>query len=207
MRLSFCLGVLLGMLLSSCKDNPATYSVGTGNGTIYGYVYLMDSTSGFEVSPRDFTGAEISIQNGAQYTLCDIDGQYSLQSVPNGSFDLVFSKEGFAVHKDVGHQFNPLNGTETEYYQTVRLYQIRRLTPDIVLRPFESDSGADTPYTVAQFSSRILDSLLPPIPQNPFVKIYFGKTSSISPLDPNSFFYSTDFVQAYFLIATIPIYR
>src|SRR5438270_12004760 len=120
MRLSFCLGVLLAMLFSSCKDNPATYAVGTGNGTIYGYVYLMDSTSGFEVSPRDFSGAKISIQNGAQYTLCDIDGQYSLQQVPGGMFDFVFSKKGFALNKMLGHQFNRLSGTAKDIYQTCR---------------------------------------------------------------------------------------
>jgi hypothetical protein len=197
-------------LLSSCKDTSSNYSVGTGNGNIYSYVYLLDSNSGQEIQPRDFSGIRISIIGGPQSTLTNLDGQFELQSVPTtGAFTMIFTKEGFAEKRDIDHVFNPGSyGSLIEYYSTVKLFQIRRLTPNLVLRPFQSESGADTPYSRAIYTSRIMDSLEHGT-YSGYMKIYFGKTESISADIPNSYLFATPQIQAEAEagVATTPIYR
>jgi hypothetical protein len=202
MRLRLLL--LFVMFFCACKYEGT--SVGIGKGTIYGYVYLHDSIYGNDVNPRDFSGIRISIEDGSQQTTTDYDGQYSLKGIPDKKFSLSFSRPGFGMHKDVNHLFSPLTGTETEYYPTVRLYTIRKLTPNLVLRPFTSDTSS----TRAIFSARVLDSqYFNNQGAYPSVKLYFGKTSSLSAFDPNSFQYQSEFVQISDgnNIATIPVYR
>src|SRR5438477_548899 len=72
-----------------------------------------------------------------------------------------------------------------------------------------SDAAVDTPDTVAVFSSRIIDTLPKNQQFNGYIKIYFGKTHDISPLDPYSYQYMTEFTAADLEsgIATIRIYR
>ena len=202
--------IFLNALLASCKDT-GTSSVGTGNGNIYSYVSLLDSVNSDDIIPRDFSSVRISIQDGPQSTYTDKDGQFELASVPtSGAFTLVFSKNGFAEERDIGHIFTPSQpGSLIEFYNTVRMYQIRHLTPDIVLRPFQSETGADTPYTRAIFSGRIIDSIGNNQQYSGYIKFYFGKSELLSAENPNTYLYETPFteVDAESGIAAIGIYR
>jgi len=209
-RFSFVLNFTLLCILASCKNNPASSnSIPTGDENIYGYVYLLDSLKGQDISPRDFSSVQISIPGGSQYTSTTIDGQYELQNVPtSGAFTLVFSKPGFAEHHDASISFSASTGSFIEYYNTVLLYQIRQLTPDIVLRPFQSLSGADTPRTVATFTSRIIDSLQTQ-EYSGYIKLYFSKNPSIVPTDAQSFQYALPLIgmDAESGISTIGVFR
>jgi hypothetical protein len=181
------------ILLGSCKHTSSpTYAVGTGNGNIYGYIYLRDSLTGNDISPRDFTGISIAIQGGPQSTQTTIDGQYEIGSVPEGSpFTLLFSKPGFAPHYDISHTFSPTNsGSSIEYYNTVLLYQIRQLTPEIILRPFVAPNGADTPRTVAVFTGNITDSLPAKQQYSGYMKLFFSTSKVISAADPSTYQYT-----------------
>jgi hypothetical protein len=210
MRLYYLPSVfLLSLLLGSCKDTSTSYSVGTGNGNIYGYIYLLDS-NGNDISPRDFSNFLISIPGGSQSTSTTVDGQYELQGVPtSGSFTLVFSKPGFAEHRDIGHIFRAsVPGSLIEDYNTVIMYRIRQLTPDLVLRPFQSLNGADSPHTVAIFTCRIMDSL-GKNQYGGYIKLFFSKTSSIVASDPQSYQYTLPLtgIDAESGISTVGIFR
>jgi len=194
-----------------CKETSTNFSTGQGNGNIYGYTYLLGSLSGKEITPRDFSSVSISVIGGAQTTLTDENGQFELQSVPTtGSYSLLFSKAGFAAKYDIDHQFSASHpGSLIEIYNTVIMYQIRRLTPNLVLRAFQSPSGADTPYTEALFSSRIVDTITQNRQFSGYIKLYFGKDELISPSNPNSFQFSTPMLQVDAIsgIATISVFR
>jgi hypothetical protein len=205
MRYSFCICIIIfSALLGSCKEHATEYIVGTGPGEINGFISLRDSINGNEMTPND-SAAIIAIENGSQYTRTD-GGQFTLTGVPTGIFTLIFSKPGFAESRDVDHNYK---GGSLEYYGTRRLYQIRRLTPNIVLRPFQSVNGADTPYTRALFTSRITDSVHFGEQYSGLIKLYFGKTADISPKVPDSYFFDSPFIyaDAQSGIATTYIYR
>jgi hypothetical protein len=199
--------ILLFCLLASCEDNPTYYSVGTGEGNIYGYLNLRDSLYGLEIYPLDSSNIKVLIQNGPQSTSTTIGGQFELQGIPTSqAFTLIFSKPGFAEHRDIDHIFRANSSSLIEYYTTLQLYQIRKLTPNIVLRPFQSLSGADTPRTVATLTSRIIDKnqLL-----TGYIKLYFSKTSSIVASVPQSYQYSLPLsaIDAESGISTVAVFR
>ncbi len=183
MRLSIFIGVLLlSAALVSCKDNATSYSVGTGNGEINGFVSLRDSINGGELSVHDFSGVTVSVEGGPQRTTTDSDGQFTLSELPNGKITLVFSKPGFAESRDVDFEYKKL------YYGSRNMYQIRKLTPNLVIRPFEGAGDTTSPFKRALFSCRIIDSLKQ---YSGLIKLYFGIDPILSPQDPNSFLYST----------------
>jgi hypothetical protein len=176
----FCVALL------GCKSNPTSpsNSVGTGNGEINGYANLYDTNG---VVMNDHSGIAVSVENGSQTTITDSDGQFTLMGIPNATFTLIFSKPGFAESHHIDYIYK--DTSTLQYYGLRKLFQTRRLTPDIVLRPFE---GGDTnnPYQLAMFSSRILDTLKNQ-QYSGLIKLYFGHDASVSPQNPNSFEYMT----------------
>lgn len=186
--LLFIFGCVLVVSIAAigCKDNPTAYSIGSGNGELNGYVVLYDSNG---MVLYNHSGATVSAEHGTQYTVTDHDGQFTLSGLPNAKFTLIFSKEGFAESRDETYDY-------TKYYKSGlipvygerKMYQIRNLTPNLVLRPFGGAGDTTSPYKRAMFSSRIIDSMKQ---YSGLVKLYFGTDTTVSARNPNSFLYTT----------------
>lgn len=184
-------------LYIGCKDNPVIYTVGEGDGEINGYVNLID-TNGNLITTSDFSDVVISVEGGPQFTRSDGDGQFTLANIPRQKITLIFDKSGFAQSRHKDYEYK---GLQYQYFGIKKIVQISRMTPNIVLRPFESPVDTTKPYEKAVFSSRVIDS----ISNSKFagrIKLYFGKSSDITPRDPNSFQYATPFSGVNFLTRT-----
>jgi hypothetical protein len=169
---------LIVHLLPGCKGTTTTQVMYTGDaipGTIIGKVTAIDTlfiNGRYVVS--DPSGVEVSIEGTSLKGITDKGGRYSISNVPPGAYWLIFKKEDFATYHDGVIEFAG-NGTD---YWDAEVYRISYVTPDLVLRPF--DSAGNTTFTF-----KVLDSLQ----SNEQVTGYtfFSKTDAISPSDPNSY--------------------
>ena len=184
--LPFCCVLIISTAANGCKYNPSSSPIGSGDGALNGYVYLHD-TNGMVMASS--AGAKVSIENGSQYTTTDSDGQFTLSGLPDAKFNLIFSKEGFAESRDDNYDYtNYYKQNFIPVYGERKMFQIRRLTPNLVIRPFEGTGDTTSPYKRATFSSRIIDSMKQ---YSGLIKLYFGIDASVSPQNPNSFLYTT----------------
>ena len=185
------IAVLTLLLLASCGDKSTLTGIGTGSGAINGFINLRD-TNGNELS--NHSGVRISVPGGSQQTFSDSDGQWTLTNLPTGKLTIVSEKDGYADIRDVDHNYK---GDGIEYYGLRRLFAIRKLSPSLVLRPFEkSTDSLFGDELVATFSGRIKDTNISKT-YPPFVKLYFSANSDIDARNPASYSYSSSTQSVY----------
>jgi hypothetical protein len=148
--------------------------------------------------------------NGPQSTQAAINGPFELRSLPaHTPFTMVIKKKGFSEFRDVDHIMKPsVAGGNIEIYSTIYLTAIRKLTPELILRPFTSTSEADPPYTVAMLSCNIIDDFLIGEYEG-YMKILFSNSDTIDITHPDTYQYATPFVSVNRASAgaIIPVYR
>ena len=200
----FCSVLIISAAAGGCRYNPASSPIGSGDGALNGYVYLHDTNGNVMASSA---GAKVSVESGSQYTTTDSDGQFTLSGLPDAKFNLIFSKDGFAESRDFTYDYtNFYKQSFIPVYGARKIFQIRKLTPNLVIRAFEGSGDTIDIYKKAMFTSRIIDSLKQ---YSGLIKLYFGTDASISSGKPNSFLYSTTLatVDAQDGTANIAVYR
>lgn len=189
-----------------CKDSNTTQIIYTNDGkpgTIVGKVALIDSTYAYL---KDASGVEVTIEGTPYKAVTDSNGKWSITNVLPGTYYLFFKKDGFALKKDGAIKFAG-NGTDS---WNSSLYRINRITPDLILRPFEEQSSLSYRDTVVYdslgrpHSSSNIDTIIDQVARftfilvdklkhsDPFVvgQIFLSKTNNISPLDPKTYLYT-----------------
>ena len=83
-------------VLGGCKDLDSSSALGaSGAGSIAGQVVLFDSTS---VPLTDYSGTMVRVDSTSLSTVTDVDGRWTLASVPVGLHDITVSKPGFGAY-------------------------------------------------------------------------------------------------------------
>ena len=195
-----------------CKNGSSPTSGNFVNGNMVGYVYANDTTSiiGYTDSLPNI-GIRISIDGTNYSAISDKEGRWEMDNVPPGTYNISFTKYGYAMEKWVAYSFA---GNGTAYLGITDIYQIAKWNASFVLRHFEDYSYLyykdtiildslgqkqtiqvlDTifyPNELAMFSCRIYGSDPSASLTGP-VLILFGKSGILSPLDVKSYVYSTD---------------
>lgn len=121
-RLSAIIVCIL-LLFNSCTEQ-ATYEGLTGR--IFGSVSLMDGYSW----QSDCSGAEILFEgnNSVRKIISDEEGKFSIDDLESGSYNIIYSKEGYTEHKRVGFQF--VGGNIAYPLGGVALYKLRNMKID-----------------------------------------------------------------------------
>jgi hypothetical protein len=139
------------LILASCKDNTVTVYV-HDQGTYQGHVtqYAVDGSVA-----ADQTGATIAIKGTAYSATTDAAGNYKLQNVPAGIYDLIFAKAGYDSCAIAQNQFS---GAGTVFVDTQRIQSLptdsitvtsATLHLDSIDRYiFQNEPRADTFYTL-----------------------------------------------------------
>lgn len=73
-------------------------------GQLIGYVSLYDSES---KKMPDNSGVEVIVEGSIPQnkTLTDENGQYVIDNLKSGTYNVIFNKEGYCQHKIIGYQF------------------------------------------------------------------------------------------------------
>jgi len=153
MRLSiFVCVLLLVTALFGCKDTPiSSYAVGQGSGQINGYVSLRDSMTETKIRSSLFRSSGLGGKRAPVWNNRCWRAIYLISST-ECKFTLIFTKKGFAEGRDVDYEYK---GSALQYYGARALYQIRRMTPSLVTRPFDGAGDSTATYDHAMFSGRI----------------------------------------------------
>ncbi len=157
---------ILSLTFISCSDNSTSF---LPTGSICGFVKLYHENRSFY---SNFTGAKVQVEGTNHFAITDSSGRYTIEDVPPGIYNIVFSKEGFCIYKMVSKEFS---GGGKAYYPTIYLYELTTLT----LSTF--DISIDTNYySEYKISGTVPDS------QNYYrgIVIFFGhKNVSPDPAD------------------------
>jgi len=164
--------LLVFIFCCGCKNSSSPTSVLNGN--MIGKVVAYDTAG---LNP-DNSGVKISIDGTSYSTLSDSKGRWELDNIPPGTYNISFTKEGYAMEKMVAYRFV---GNGTDYLFSQDIYQMIKINATIVTRPF--DNGA-TYFSCKLFRFDPSESL------NGLALILFGSDSSFNPLEPSSYRYS-----------------
>lgn len=126
------------LLVTIACEKETEYDVLSGQ--LIGYINLYDSN---RTILSDKSGVEIIVEgtNPQQKALTNVDGQFIIDDLKSGIYNIIFNKEGYCQHKIVSHQFVGGNKPATLYETT--LYGILNLQID---NPKIID--LDNPYSV-----------------------------------------------------------
>ena len=155
--------VLSFLVLFSCKDDNLVSTLPTG--TIVGFVYLNENTP-YKVN--DHSNISVVFENTNFATLTDSLGKWQMNNVPQGIYDIKFSKAEFCTFKKQGFQFV---GDGTTSAGNVYL----RKLPTFSVFNVSDSMGVDR--VVVTFS--MSDSGL-----NQYVRYFIGKTTNVEANTP-----------------------
>jgi hypothetical protein len=94
MKASLLLFVVLSNL--SCSEKVITTPFSQRMGTIHGIIALYDT---LEIPIHDNSGVKVSIEGTDFSSVTDTSGNWKLDSIPIGTYALVFQKENFPTQK------------------------------------------------------------------------------------------------------------
>jgi len=169
----FAFAFSAGIFLVSCKDTSTNAGI---PGSMVGYVVPYDSTN----TNIDNSGVKVSVDGTNYSTLSDNKGRWKLDNVVPGTYNISFTKDGYATEKIIAYRFV---GNGTDYLFSQNIYQRSRMNASLVTRPFDS---ATTLFTCKIFRNDTSESL------QGLTLLLFGKDSALLPLDPSSYLYSLD---------------
>ena len=96
---TFLLVFLISLLFSNCKKSEIERMNLTGSITGKVYVVSESDNIGFPES-----GIEVKIENTELSTVTDINGIYTVENIPSGTYNIVFSMDGYSEMKKCGVQ-------------------------------------------------------------------------------------------------------
>lgn len=125
----------LAMILLSCKKE-ILYEGPVGD--LKGRAILSDRN----VTLTDYSGVEVIIDGSTPElrTTTNEKGEYTIQGLKTGIYDIVFTKNGFGTYKIVSFQF--LGGNISTYAGSVTLNKL----PDFSITDLKVDTGRFSPY-------------------------------------------------------------
>ncbi len=172
-------GALLALVIfCGCKStsSPSPTSGNSINGNMVGYVAAYDSTG----SKTDNSGVKISIDGTSYSSLSDSKGRWELDNVVPGTYNISYTKDGYAMEKIIAYRFV---GNGTDYLFSQDIYQSLRTHASLVIRPFSNGTAV---FSCRIFRNNTSESL------SGLALLLFAKDSSFSPIEPNSYLYSED---------------
>jgi hypothetical protein len=91
--------IIFILSISNCKKTVIEQINLTG--TITGKVYYIDEN---EYHYYSKSGIKIEIENTSFSTYSDNNGEYTIENIPTGTYNIIYSKEGCSTHKITGFQ-------------------------------------------------------------------------------------------------------
>jgi hypothetical protein len=153
----------------SCTDDSLVSSLPTG--TIMGFVTIMPN-SPYEI--KDHSNVDVIFENTNFSTTTDSIGKWLITDIPQGTYDIKFSKEGFGAYKRQGFQFVG-NGTTSAGYSYLRK------SPTFSIIDVSNSTTAE--QIIITFS--ITDTVVNP-QSTQFVRYFIGETPNV---EANTLFY------------------
>ena len=155
--------ILSLFILISCKDNDLVSPLPTG--TIVGYVYLSD---GSPYKTNDNSNVNVALENTNFATITDSLGRWYFDNVPQGIYDIRFSKEGFGTTEKQGFQFVG-NGTAS-----AGIIYLQKLPTFSVFNVSDSTEGSQVVITFSVSDTEL----------NQYVRYFVGRTTNVKAKTP-----------------------
>jgi hypothetical protein len=114
--------LFFSLLLVACKEETTYHGL---SGELTGTIQLMTSQGYTE---KDNSGITVTIDgtDPLRSTTTDNKGHYSIQELETGTYNLIFSKEGYGDYKALGYKF--VGGETTDIYGPLYLYHLPTIT-------------------------------------------------------------------------------
>lgn len=175
--------VIAILLFSKCaKDGDTGPDGATGpagpslTGDFSGFINLYDVNG---VKLTDHSGVVVSVEGKDISTTTTSDGHYKLTGISTGTYNIVYTKAGYAVRKLVTYQF--IGGGEV-YYGINYMYQIPAMTVTNL---------TSAPSTITPGLTVISGTLSGELPTSErYVRIFVNSGSTVSS-DPSKFLYTS----------------
>jgi len=166
------------LLLNGACENKTEYNVLSGQ--LLGYVSLSDSNY---IQNQDKSGIEVIVEgsNPQIKAVTDEEGNFMIDNLKCGTYNLIFNKEGYCQHKIVGYQF--VGGSKPTSLNQVRLYW----KPNMLIDSLKIANYSDFFSNVLQASAKVSN-----LPEHSsfYYRYYLSNKSDISYKD----YASTDIV-------------
>jgi hypothetical protein len=178
--------IVIGILVSGCSknENPLSVSSSDMSGKLGGWVELKDAEG--RTIP-DAGGVSVTVEGTNFTATTGSNGQWSIASLPAGTYVVTFSKSGYGTYKSIGHRHV---GGGDSYLSPVTL-------------------GAVPNSAITSFSVRSLDSIYSDSIITYFkhvevkteysgdpgrIKVYFGNNQNVSNT-PGNYLFVLDAIQ------------
>jgi hypothetical protein len=135
--------IILAVLLLGCGKNSDHHAIivpdliqgNNTRGNIVGQILLYDEDG---KAIADKSGVVVSIDNSTVSTQTGIDGKFQLDSIPAGTYDISYSKEGFGTGKILGLYHAAANHATTLIKNSESMAVNSTLAiNNIVIQPFD----------------------------------------------------------------------
>ncbi len=129
--------VSLAMFLFSC--NKETVYEDQLGGDLKGFVWVYNNNS----TLTDYSGVTVTVDGSSPVlkTTTNEKGEYTIEGLKTGIYDLVFTKDSFATYKIVSFQF--IGSNVPTVASPVELYKL----PDVKISDLKVDTSKNSPYS------------------------------------------------------------
>ncbi|MDB5035797.1 MAG: Carboxypeptidase regulatory-like domain [Chlorobi bacterium] len=130
--------IMIAVAVGSCGNNPANADA---KGTLGGRVGLMGENwkKGFSAT-GDFSGITVAMQGTPYSTTTAANGTWSIKNLPQGTYILTMSKQGYMTYVDSSFQF--VGGGTVTYDRMNNGYYLWR-RPDYTVTSFSASVDRD----------------------------------------------------------------
>ena len=162
---------IIVLVFNSCvKEGPEGPPGASGSalsGSLVGFVYLYDE---YGVPISDKSGVTVTVDGyiPSLSATTNSSGKYQIDNMTAGTYDLIFSKTGYATYKSLSLSF--VGGVKPRVFNTTLVQQATTTVSSLTV----------TFYSSTQFT--LACTLAPAIPAGylRYLRVYYGKNSTVS---------------------------
>lgn len=161
-RLSYLLIVVIIFLLVSCDENNLTENQASGKiaGKVLTFSKLHSRYTGFQ-------GVTVSFEDSEFKSTSDEFGEWKIENVPQGIYDIRYKKEGYSTWLEAQYEFN---GEGVAYVDTVLLLKL----PTFQITNYTVNTIEDTVKIFCEVTDSLLNSS-----DLHYLSFVIGKTSNV----------------------------